>query len=633
MAEKLKFAKKAAADQAGGRPWRILIVDDDAEVHSVTKLALRGVTYKERGLEFLDAHSAAEAREMLAVQTDIALVLLDVVMETEDAGLTLVRYIRQNLDNRKARIVLRTGQPGQAPEKDVIVGYDINDYKAKTELTQEKLFTTVISALRAYEDIVAIDLNRRGLEQIIAASSSLFKLRSMQLFATGVLTQVSAVLGCGEDGIMAMCRGGRPGEPVQELDIVAAAGRFLDQTSQTAIEAIDPEVARVVAATIAARASQHGRGYSCLYLKTPDDRELAIYVKIDRALSDLERGLIEVLGTNVSIGLDNVRMYDTLAGMNRDLERLVEERTRQLRAQTKQALEATKRFQGIIELAHDGVISIASDRTITLFNPAAEQIFGWSAAEITGRSLDLLIPESGRAALFQVIDTFLAGDEASLTLPPAAAGLRRDGSEFPAEISISKLRIAGRWLLTAVIRDITERMAFEDRLRQLAISDPLTGVFNRRHFMEIAEAECDRARREHKPLTLAMIDADHFKAINDAYGHAVGDEVLRGLVMVARQALHGGDVLARYGGEEFVALFPDTPLEAALPRIEALRAAVAASPLGANVTCTVSIGVAAAGPECSLEWALAAADGALYAAKAAGRNQVTCASQSSRRSA
>ena len=129
--------------------WKILIVDDEIEIHNITKLALKEFTFENKLITFISAYSGKEAKEMLQAHRDIALILLDVVMETEEAGLELVKYIRDILDNQIVRIILRTGQPGQVPEDVVIVSYDINDYKTKTELTNKKLFTTVVTALRA----------------------------------------------------------------------------------------------------------------------------------------------------------------------------------------------------------------------------------------------------------------------------------------------------------------------------------------------------------------------------------------------------------------------------------------------------------------------------------------------------
>ena len=133
-------------------PWKVLIVDDEPDVHSLTKLLLRNFNYRKRGLEFLSAYSATEARDVMRDNPDVALVLLDVVMETEHAGLALVDYIRNDLGNQSAQIVVRTGQPGQAPPLTVVSNHGINDYKEKTEITQQSMILTVVKALRLYED-------------------------------------------------------------------------------------------------------------------------------------------------------------------------------------------------------------------------------------------------------------------------------------------------------------------------------------------------------------------------------------------------------------------------------------------------------------------------------------------------
>ncbi|SRR5690554_3887 len=154
---------QAAADYSSDTGWKVLIVDDEREVHAVTRLALMGIEFEGRGLQFISAYSRHEAELLLTEHDDIAIVLLDVVMETDDAGLQVAKYIRETIGNRRSRIVLRTGQPGQAPERFVVMHYDINDYKAKTELTAQKLFTCVMSALRSYRDIMRVN---EQLEQV-----------------------------------------------------------------------------------------------------------------------------------------------------------------------------------------------------------------------------------------------------------------------------------------------------------------------------------------------------------------------------------------------------------------------------------------------------------------------------------
>ncbi|MEZ2233912.1 MULTISPECIES: adenylate/guanylate cyclase domain-containing protein [unclassified Microcoleus] len=151
--------------------WKVLIVDDEIEIHHITKLALKEFCFENKSINFVSAYSGKEAKEIIKENQDIALILLDVVMETEEAGLEVVKYIRDILDNKIVRIILRTGQPGQVPEDVVIVSYDINDYKTKTELTNKKLFTTVVTALRAFSSLNQIESSKSELEKIAAASA------------------------------------------------------------------------------------------------------------------------------------------------------------------------------------------------------------------------------------------------------------------------------------------------------------------------------------------------------------------------------------------------------------------------------------------------------------------------------
>lgn len=162
----LAAESRASAAEASSAPppWRVLIVDDDVDVHVVTKFSLSNVHFRGRRLNFMHAYSGEEALTTLRATPDIALVLLDVIMETSDAGLTVARQIRDTLHNDLVRIVLRTGQPGQALEHSIILDYDINDFWCKTDLTTRKLFTTVISSLRAYAGLEAAQQRAQALQ-------------------------------------------------------------------------------------------------------------------------------------------------------------------------------------------------------------------------------------------------------------------------------------------------------------------------------------------------------------------------------------------------------------------------------------------------------------------------------------
>ena len=138
-----------------GSPWRVLVVDDEEGVHGITRMIFRGYQFEQRPVELISAMSGAEARTKLQQYPDICLALLDVVMESDDEGLRLVDHIRDTLGNRDMRLILRTGHPGFAPETDVIVRYDINDYLSKAELSASRLLTSVLVALRSYRDIIS----------------------------------------------------------------------------------------------------------------------------------------------------------------------------------------------------------------------------------------------------------------------------------------------------------------------------------------------------------------------------------------------------------------------------------------------------------------------------------------------
>jgi DNA-binding MarR family transcriptional regulator/CheY-like chemotaxis protein len=175
--------------------WKILIVDDEVEVHNVTRLALRDFTFAGKSLQFISAYSAQEATQLIQAHPDIAIVFLDVVMENESAGLYLVKFIREDLSNHLVRIILRTGQPGQAPENMVAVNYGIDDYKTKTELTAQKLFITVVTALRAFSTLITLLDSSRELEaQIIQHKRAEIALRVSEMSAIAKANQLEQSL-------------------------------------------------------------------------------------------------------------------------------------------------------------------------------------------------------------------------------------------------------------------------------------------------------------------------------------------------------------------------------------------------------------------------------------------------------
>lgn len=292
--------------------WKVLIVDDEVEVHVVTKLVLDGFVFEGKRVEFISVYSAAEAKKKLDEYNDIALIILDVVMERADAGLELVKYIREEMNNKVVRIVLRTGQPGEAPESRVIVEYDINDYKEKTELTAQKLLTTLISSLRSYRDLVTIERNKSGLERIIESTPEIFRMQSMQNFATGVLMQLIAMLKLNKNSLYlrvssfaATCK--KDGS----LNILAATGDF-DENIE---EQLSVDVQNKIDQILAAKESMFFEDYFVLYWSSADQHDYLIYMEGEQKISELDRRLLDVFCLNVSSAFENLKlhleMYDT----------------------------------------------------------------------------------------------------------------------------------------------------------------------------------------------------------------------------------------------------------------------------------------------------------------------------------
>ena len=316
----------ASATLSDARPWTVAVVDDDPAVHEGTRFALYDYSLNGQGLRILSAYSAAEGKKLLSAEPDIAVVLLDVVMETERAGLDLVDYIRRELKNETVRIVLRTGQPGQAPERRVIIDYDINDYKAKTELTADKLFTTLTAALRSYQQLQRLVQTRRGLEIIIEAASTFFDYRSMQRLAEGVLTQIESLLNIDSAGILVVRDGGHDDE---HFAVIAGSGCYRDHAGHP-LQRLHPDMRERLALAFERGQHDFSERHSVLYLRTGSGREVVVLIEADKHLSDTDRELIELFTSRLSTAFDNVILYDQLQEANATLEQRVFQRTAEL---------------------------------------------------------------------------------------------------------------------------------------------------------------------------------------------------------------------------------------------------------------------------------------------------------------
>ncbi|MFZ6843388.1 bifunctional diguanylate cyclase/phosphodiesterase [Undibacterium sp. RuTC16W] len=295
------------------RTWKIAIVDDDEDVHHTTKFALLDTKILNRPLEFIHTYSKKQTREVFAQHSDIAVVLLDVVMETEHAGLELVSFIRNELKWHDTRIILRTGQPGYAPEEEAIRDYDINDYKTKSELTRKKLLTALTAAIRSYEQIRTIDASRRGLHQIITSSASFTVEHGIQAFAAGVITQIAALCGVPPEGLLCA--------QADELDhtgnnprfsVIASAGHY-SSLMNCSIDAIgDKKIRESLQYVLTHRVPQFGEHDMTLFFSGQGNRPLAAYIDLPYALSEIDQQLLEVFCSNLGVCLDNLSLVSQL---------------------------------------------------------------------------------------------------------------------------------------------------------------------------------------------------------------------------------------------------------------------------------------------------------------------------------
>jgi response regulator RpfG family c-di-GMP phosphodiesterase len=311
----MSFLSSAAPKLA---PWKVLLVDDEPDIHDITKLTLSRFRLDGRGLSFLHAYSGAEAKEILARESDIALVFLDVVMEREDSGLEVARWMRQDLDNQFTRIVLRTGQPGQAPEERVIVDYDINDYKEKTELDRTKLFTTTFAALRAYRDIMKVEEARRvqltyreGLERVIAASAHIFQQRNLKDFASGLLQQVVALLRL-EQSMLLRVAGASVITGESRYEILARIGDMGESD-------IGPELVAQLDDARHNRISRlHGDTYVGYFPNSSGKASLLVLKGVEE-ISEIDVQLLDVFCSGVAIAFDNILLNQEITDTQAEL--------------------------------------------------------------------------------------------------------------------------------------------------------------------------------------------------------------------------------------------------------------------------------------------------------------------------
>ncbi|MEM5527615.1 DUF3369 domain-containing protein [Gammaproteobacteria bacterium AS21] len=295
-----------------GEVWPILIVDDEPAVHAITRFSLEDEIFEGKAFSFISAYSALEAKEILKGRTDIALVLLDVVMETDSAGLDVAHWIRKELNNNLIRIILRTGQPGQAPEKTVIVDYDIFDYKNKTELTAQKLFSSVISGLRSYKDVLALANHSEGLKKVVESTANLFKQQYANQYASGVLMQLTSVLYHSADSLLVnLCVDADVSQEEREKSqqIIAATGHYQKRVGESYLSVV-PQALQQLALQSEQTIFKLREGNSIIFsYKSRDNYRTILYLKYQTLVLDDDMSMIELFVQSVAFAQERLRFW------------------------------------------------------------------------------------------------------------------------------------------------------------------------------------------------------------------------------------------------------------------------------------------------------------------------------------
>lgn len=578
--------------------WPILIVDDDRPVHEVTGLVLSGTKILGRSLELLHAYSGEQARIILRERSDVALILLDVVMESDHAGLELVKFIREELHNSNVRILLRTGQAGAAVQSEIVSNYDINGYLEKAVLTSPQLFCMVHTALSTYRDLTALDCAQQDLR------NSLRTVKSNE-------DRFRSLLDHSPIGLAEVALNGRfvTVNPALRVMLGYTEEELISKTFQDITHADD------------------------LALDLANLQEL-LNGKCDTYR--MEKRYIQKSGQIMNAQLD-VALLRSASGAPLNFIAQVQDITARINAETVLA-QANSLREAIMNAAPYSIIATDPEGLITSINPAAERMLWYSREDLVGKKSPQIIHDNAEiisraqelsSKYSQTIEpgfeVFVHESRAGLADEHEWTYVRKDGSRFPVQLTVTALRDSNRTIIgfLGIAHDITQRKRREEYTKHISLHDELTGLPNRTLLNDRLNVAIETAKRNHKKVGVMMLDLDHFKRINDTLGHHIGDEVLKNVAHRISTNLRRSDTAARMGGDEFIVITPEmndaknSDLIAST-LVKAISAPILIGPH--ELTITPSIGVSCY-PEDGedIHSLIKHADAAMYQAKAAGR--------------
>lgn len=299
-------------------PWKVAIIDDEPSVHQVTSLVLRRFTFDGRPIEFVSAYSAEEAKRVLQEHRDVAVALVDVVMEEDDSGLTLIRWVREELGNAVIRLVVRTGQPAMAPEEVVIQRYEVNDYRLKTELTDTRLRTTLSTALRNYRDLVTVERSRHALERMVDGATSSWRATDLDSFVRSVLDNATGLL-LSEDGELRSCNALAVRKGLQEYEVIGGTGPYSELAGQRAQDILSSEAWTACEEALKADSAAFRGTWFAAPLPISSSERSVLVLGYPDELQPIEHQVLSAYTTTVRLAADNHYLSRRVERAQRDM--------------------------------------------------------------------------------------------------------------------------------------------------------------------------------------------------------------------------------------------------------------------------------------------------------------------------
>ncbi len=298
--------------------WRILVIDDDESVHQVTRLVLSDANIENRALEIVSAYSSKQAQEILAEDDSFCMAFVDVVMETDHAGLELVEWIRNILKNQAIRLVLRTGQAGTAPEAKVIKEFDINDYKEKTDFTAGKMTTTVYASIRAYRDIMTIQRSLDAFKKLITATHDLLKINQFKKFGSAALNHLLTLMEV-DSSALYIARSQVEFDETSTNLIIACTGKYVSESDSLESSDISVDVKAHIQQAFDNKKHYTTEEIFVGYYETSGNSASVLYIEFEDDAEHFKAHLAELFATNVTLILDSLSKQHDLENTQKEL--------------------------------------------------------------------------------------------------------------------------------------------------------------------------------------------------------------------------------------------------------------------------------------------------------------------------